>query len=103
MGLRLRIEAPDLAALPWEFLYDENEGDFICLSNETPIVRYLELDRPPAPIRIEPPLRILGMIASPEDRAQLNVARERQRMSEAIAGLEARGRVTPPSPRRGSP
>jgi hypothetical protein len=94
LRIRLRIEAPDLAALPWEFLYDESEGNFVCLSNETPIVRYLELDRPPEPVEIEPPLRVLGMIAAPEDRPQLNVSRERQRMSEAIAALDAKGRVT---------
>ncbi len=94
LRVRLRIEAPDLAALPWEFLYDEAEGDFICLSNETPIVRYLELDRPPVPIAIEPPLRILAMIAAPQDRSTLDVEREKGRMSEAIADLEARGLVT---------
>jgi len=47
LRLRLRIESPELAALPWEFLYDEAEGDHVCLSRETPFIRYLELGRPP--------------------------------------------------------
>jgi len=44
-GLRLRLrltEAPELAALPWEFLHDPATNRFLSLSNQTPIVRYLE-------------------------------------------------------------
>ena len=93
LRLRLRIEAPDLAALPWEFLYDDSEGDFVCLSSNTPVVRYLELNHPPAPLAVEPPLRVLGMIASPGDRTALDVELERARMTEALGGLEAQGRV----------
>jgi hypothetical protein len=87
LRLRLRIEAPELAALPWEYLYDASEGDYICLSADTPLVRYLEFDRPPEPMTIKPPLSILGMIASPSDRASLDVAREKQRVEAATAGL----------------
>ncbi len=94
LRLRLRIEAPELASMPWEYLYDESEGDFVCLSTDTPIVRYLELDRPPEPLTFTPPMRILGMVASPEDRAKLDVSREKQRISEALADLEARGLVS---------
>src|ERR1700704_1397434 len=32
LRLRLRILAPDLAALPWEFLYDQRRGEYLCLS-----------------------------------------------------------------------
>src|SRR5262249_47880396 len=83
LRLRLRIEAPELAALPWEYLYDPAEGDYICLSTDTPVVRYLEFDRPPEAIRVQPPLSILGMIASPTDRATLDVSREKQRVEAA--------------------
>ncbi len=47
LRLRLRIEAPELASLPWEYLYDPAEADYVCLSTDTPLVRYLEFDRPP--------------------------------------------------------
>lgn len=91
LRLRLRIEAPELAALPWEYLYDPAEGDYICLSTDTPVVRYLEFDRPPEAIRVQPPLSILGMIASPNDRAALDVSREKQRVEAATAGLRKAG------------
>jgi len=87
LRLRLRIEAPELAALPWEYLYDASEGDYVCLSADTPLVRYLEFDRPPEPIVVKPPLSILGMISSPSDRAPLDVAREKQRVETATQGL----------------
>lgn len=94
LRLRLRIEAPDLAALPWEFLYDDTEGDFVCLSRETPVIRYLELDRPPEPLSIQPPLRILGMVASPEDLPALDVEREKKRMEVALKDLTSRGLIS---------
>jgi CHAT domain len=91
LRLRLRIEAPELASLPWEYLYDSAEGDYICLSSDTPLVRYLEFDRPPEALTIQPPLSILGVIASPSDRPPLDVAREKQRVEAATAALRAAG------------
>ncbi|MEO8139011.1 MAG: CHAT domain-containing protein [Gemmatimonadota bacterium] len=91
LRLRLRIEAPELAALPWEYLYDPSEGDFVCLSTDTPVVRYLEFDRPPEALTIRPPLSILGLIASPTDRATLDVERERQRIEASTAPLRKAG------------
>ncbi len=95
LRLRLRIRPPELAALPWEFLYDPRQAEYLCLSRETPVVRYLELPRPVQPLAVRPPLQILGMVANPEDLdPPLNVAREKQRLDEAIRDLEARGLVT---------
>jgi hypothetical protein len=77
-GLRLKLrlkEVPELAALPWEFLYDPNDGEYVCLSQDTSIVRYLELPRPLRPLKVNAPLRILGMVASPTDLVQLDVTR----------------------------
>ena len=39
--LRLRILDPELAGLPWEYLYDSRLRDFIALDPTLPIVRYL--------------------------------------------------------------
>jgi hypothetical protein len=88
LRLRLRIDAPELASLPWEYLYDPSEGDFVALSMDTPLIRYLEFDRPPEPLRIEPPLSILGVVASPSDMPALDVTREKQRIDKATAGLQ---------------
>ena len=95
-GLRLKLRlknVPELAALPWEFLYDQNEAEYICLSHDTPIVRYIDVPRPPAPLHITPPLRILGMIASPNDLPELDVMREKERVERALANLQDRGIV----------
>jgi hypothetical protein len=93
LRLRLRIDDPNLAALPWEYIYNPSEGEYVCLSTDTPITRYMELDRPPEPVTVQPPLSILGLIASPIDRPRLDVEREQQRMEIATAGLRADGFV----------
>ena len=90
LRLKLRIQPPELAALPWEFLFDPRQADYICLYSLTPVVRYLELPQPIQPLTITPPLRILGMIASPRGLPPLNVERERQRVEAALADLRAR-------------
>lgn len=94
LRLKLRIQPPELAALPWEFLYDPRQAEYICLSLDTPLIRYLELPQPIQPLLITPPLRILGMIASPRDLPKLDIEREQQRLAAAIHDLQAKGLVT---------
>ncbi len=93
LRVKLRIQPPELAALPWEFLYDVSLGEYICLSRNTPIVRYLELPQPPRPVTITPPLSLLGMASSPKDLPELDLAREKQRVEAALEGLRTRGLV----------
>jgi catechol 2,3-dioxygenase-like lactoylglutathione lyase family enzyme len=93
LRLKLRIRPPELAALPREFLYDPRQAEYVCLSHDTPVVRYLELPRPPRPLTVTPPLRILGMVASPTDLEPLKVEREKQRVQEALKDLQAAGLV----------
>jgi WD40 repeat protein/DNA polymerase III delta prime subunit len=94
LRVKLRIQPPELAALPWEFLYDVAIGEYVCLSRNTPIVRYLELPQPPRPVTVTPPLSLLGMATSPKDLVELDIEREKQRVEEAVEGLRARGLVT---------
>lgn len=93
LRLKLRIQAPDLAVIPWEFLYDDREDEYIALSRGTPVIRYLELAQPIKPLTVTPPLHILGMIASPRDQDALDTDRERKRLEAAIAPLQQDGRV----------
>ena len=70
VGLRLRLrltDTPELAELPWEFLYDPRLNRFLAQSRRTPLVRYLDLPDPPHPLGVEGPLRLLVMISSPRD------------------------------------
>jgi formylglycine-generating enzyme required for sulfatase activity len=91
-GLRLQLRlshVPELADLPWEFLYDGR--DFLALSPMTPVVRYLDLRNPPRPMEVPPPLRILVTISAPYDQPQLDVETEKAKVQEALAPLEERG------------
>ena len=96
-GLRLRLRltsTPELVDIPWEYLFDPDLGNFIVLSAETPLVRYLALSQSAAKLTVEPPLRILVMISSPNDLASLNVSEEWCKLKESLAELEQRGGVT---------
>ncbi|MFN2165618.1 MAG: CHAT domain-containing protein, partial [Anaerolineae bacterium] len=95
-GLRIRLiltDVPELADLPWEYLYDPTRDQFLSLSTQTPIVRYLDLSERVQPLAVKPPLRVLVMISSPSDQPKLDVDQEWQRLSQALAELQAAGRV----------
>jgi hypothetical protein len=85
--LVLRIRPPELARLPWEFLYDAGQGDYLGLS--LLMVRSPQVLEPQRGLPVAPPLRILAMVARPGDREALEVAREQERMRTALGGLEA--------------
>lgn len=88
-GLRVKLKFkldPELAhlhSLPWEFLYQAETEDFLCLSRRTPLVRYLDV---PRPIHLSPlpkALRILVMISNPKGLPQLDLEQERRNIEEA--------------------
>ncbi|HEX8230520.1 MAG TPA: CHAT domain-containing protein [Chloroflexia bacterium] len=94
--LRLRLsltDTPELADLPWEYLYNPANNKFLALSVETPVVRYLELRDRIAPLTVNPPLRVLMMVSSPSDYAALDAEAEAKNLHAALADLEARGLV----------
>jgi O-acetyl-ADP-ribose deacetylase (regulator of RNase III) len=93
-GLRLKLHVlpPELSALPWEFIY-EPEGDYLVLSTTTPLVRYLDLPQRVEQLAVSPPLRILGMVASPQGLHPLDVSHEKRLMEEAVKRLQAEGLV----------
>jgi len=93
-GLRVTLaltKVPELMDVPWEYLYDE--PDFLAVSAWTPVVRYLDVARPRAPLAVTPPLRVLGMISDVVDLPRLDVEGERQRLEAALRPLRAQGRV----------
>jgi hypothetical protein len=90
--LRLHVRPPELSALPWEFIYDPSR-DYLGLSSTTLLVRYLDAPQPTERLAVTPPLRILGMVASPRGLPQLDVGREKRRVEEATQGLRAEGMV----------
>jgi CHAT domain len=80
----LRLTAPRLAALPWEALYDPEIGAYIC--RKEPLVRRVPAPYTPEPLEVDPPLRVLGLVAAPRELPELDVTAEQQRLSEALAG-----------------
>jgi tetratricopeptide (TPR) repeat protein len=94
LRIKLRIEAADLAGLPWEYLYDEDDmPGFVSLTR--PIVRYLETAGSVGRMGVKGPLRILGMIADPStsEWPKLNVVKERDRINRGIDSLQHEGKV----------
>ncbi len=88
LRIRLRLkDVPELAYLPWEYLYDPLVGSFLSLSSDTPIVRYMEMPRRIQALGVKPPLRVLVMISSPADEAKLDVEAEWRKLTESVDKL----------------
>jgi len=85
LRLVLRIGPPDLMAMPWEFIYDNESGMFPCL--EYPVVRYVEQPLAAEDFQPKAPVRILGMIAAPQDQPDLSVAEERAAVESTMHTL----------------
>ncbi len=93
LRLRLRVDSPELNEFPWEYLYNSRQDEFLSLSIETPIVRYIDIPRRFRPVPVTLPLQVLVMVSSPSDYPPLDVEKEWQNLQTALADLEARGAV----------
>jgi hypothetical protein len=89
-GLRIKLkldvaghDLAHLASLPWELLWQKETEDFLSLSRHSPFVRYLDVPRPVAPIRVGSKLRILVATSSPGNLASLNLAEEKKKLKDA--------------------
>jgi hypothetical protein len=89
LRIKLRLhESPELADLPWEFLYAASSDRFLVLDNDTPLVHSLELSEASEPIAVAPPLRILTVISNPADLGPpLDVEGEWTLLQESMADL----------------
>ncbi len=92
-GLRLRFTIDpaqtELASLPWEFLYDPDQGPMVLL--DAPIVRYLAQQSAPPVLESPLPLKVLltGAVTPPE----ADVEREIEEVRAALQELEQSGHV----------
>jgi hypothetical protein len=94
LRVKLRIEAPELAQLPWEYLYNSNKDEWLGLQHRSPIIRFLDVARPSQELAVDGPLNVLGMIADPGGEwERIDAERERHRIDEALQPLQARGLV----------
>jgi WD40 repeat protein len=92
-GLRvvLRIGDPALAGLPWEAMYDEAAGSYVCRRNQ--LVRHVGVPSAATPLPVTPPLRILGIVSSPRGLALLDVDKEKDQLTRALRRLSTDGLV----------
>ena len=87
LRLRLRILAPQLATLPWELLFDPRQGEFLCLSQQTPLVRTVETMQPLETLTVTPPLRSWAWRHRRWILQPLDVAHEKELLQGAVAKM----------------
>jgi hypothetical protein len=93
-GLRLKLQlnvadpllAP-LAELPWECLFSLEQGGFLGLQRQTPILRHVRLPLPVGQTPVAQPLRILIVSSQPGTMAALSLAEESERIATALSSL----------------
>ncbi|MBT8137028.1 MAG: CHAT domain-containing protein [Gammaproteobacteria bacterium] len=92
VGLRINLHlnlndagVGKLAGVPWEYVYDADTMDYLNLSKQTPIVRYLDVQRPNTLQPLAGKLKVLVVMSSPKGEHQLDLAKERQ-LIESIWG-----------------
>jgi tetratricopeptide (TPR) repeat protein len=86
-GVRLRLifEKPEMAVLPWEFLYDDSTNTY--LANDTMIALSRYIDLPLKKQDIRPaclPLKILLVVSNPKNLAHLDSDGEIGRINQAL-------------------
>lgn len=90
LRLRLRIEPAEVAALPWELLYDDC---YLATRLTSPVVRYVSGPQVERELRTQVPLRLL--VAIPHCSRELPGAeKERGVLARALADLERDVEVT---------
>lgn len=90
LRLKLIIQPPEIASVPWELMCDE---DGIPFATSTPLVRFQEHPESSRLLTVRPPLRVLVSIASPRDQSPLSSLKEKERIEQTLAPLVARGLV----------
>ncbi len=87
-------QTPDLAQLPWEYLYATPLARPLALSTDTPLVRYLDVPEPDDYTPAPPPLKVLGVVSNPNDvLPRLDVEGEWTRLHDALDPLQSAGLV----------
>ena len=83
--LRLIFQSPELAALPWEFLYDEGTNSFLANNTQTVLSRYIDVPLLKRTlIGATLPLKALLVIASPSNLPKLDTDGEEKLIKEAL-------------------
>ncbi|MDH7487542.1 MAG: CHAT domain-containing protein [Anaerolineae bacterium] len=84
LRIRLRIDPPAIAALPWEYTYTPKQKYFLGASRKTPLTRYLEVFQPIRGLKTALPLKVLVAIPS---GSGLDTGKEKGILTEALGRL----------------
>ncbi len=83
--LRLVFQSPELAALPWEFLYYQGTNTFLANDRQTVLSRYVDVPLQKRDIKAASlPLKVLLVISSPTNLATLDATGEEKLIREAL-------------------
>jgi hypothetical protein len=100
-GLRLKLvlRPPELGRLPWELLYDPDQGVFLAARLSVPVVRFVESGTPAASLLARRPLRVLHVQANPADTRAIDLAAGEAALHEGLgeAGEVEAIRATTPA------
>jgi tetratricopeptide (TPR) repeat protein len=89
--VRLTVDDPALARVPWELLFDPaTEG---ALALRGPFVRGIDTEAGARALAVEPPLRVLIADASPSDQPALASQLEARDVEAELAQLTGEGRI----------
>jgi hypothetical protein len=94
LRMRLRIQPPELAALPWEYAYDQDSDDFFVLNRRTVLVRYHSQPIPPLSIIGHAPVPILVLISNPARTHPLDTVRQVRNLVGALGRLLDEGKAS---------
>ncbi|HEX5691693.1 MAG TPA: protein kinase, partial [Roseiflexaceae bacterium] len=94
LRLRLRLP-PELAPVPWELLFDTRDEQFLALAPDLALLRYPQLPDQVAPLRVEGPLQVVVVLASPDggDYPPIRLDRELRRIENVLKGPIEQGRI----------
>lgn len=84
LRLKLKILPPELSNLPWELMFDPDEGRFLAARLSSPMVRMIEGGTPGRSLLARRPLRVLHVQASPPDLPLLSMADSEAAIGQAL-------------------
>ena len=93
LRFRLRIDSWELSRLPWELLYDARRGDFLVFDHRVSLVRYVRLHAAPPALRRARSVKVVAVVASPDDGAPLDWEREVRVLREGLREMVDAGQV----------
>lgn len=94
LHIRLRLkDVPELAILPWEYLFNPERAQFLVLSADVALMRYMEQPEAIQSLEVTLPLRVLCMLSDPDNALRLAVEQEWVRLQEALQDLVTAGKL----------